>query len=134
MLNYFLRPARRNELQRDFFDEFFNTDYVKGMKTDITETETEYLMDIELPGYKKENVEITVNDGYLTVTAKKDESKETKNENYVSRERYTGSLSRSWYIGDVDKEQIKASFTNGILNINVPKTPAVKEKKYISID
>ena len=134
MLNYFLRPARRNELQRDFFDEFFNTEYARGMKTDITETETEYLMDIELPGYNKENVEITVNDGYLTVTAKKDETKETKKETYVSRERYTGSLTRSWYIGDVDKEQIKASFTNGILNINVPKTPVVKEKKYISID
>ena len=134
MLNYFLRPARRNELQRDFFDEFFNTEYARGMKTDITETETEYLMDIELPGYNKENVEITVNDGYLTVTAKKDETKETKKETYVSRERSTGSLTRSWYIGDVDKEQIKASFTNGILNINVPKTPVVKEKKYISID
>ena len=137
MLNYYLRPSRKNT-SRDFFDEFFVPDFftreVKGMRTDVTETEKEYLLDIELPGFNKENVEISVENGYLTVSAKKDEEKETKNDRYVSRERYTGSLTRSWYVGEIDQEQIKATFNNGVLNVSVPKEQKQKEKKLISID
>ena len=137
MLNYYLRPARRSA-NKDFFEDFFAPDFftreVKGMRTDVTETETEYLLDIELPGFNKENVEISVNDGYLTVSAKKDEEKETKNDKYVSRERYTGSLTRSWYVGDIDQDLVKASFVNGVLNVTVPKEQKQKEKKLIAID
>ena len=137
MLNYYLRPSRKNT-NRDVFDEFFAPDFftreVKGMRTDVTETEKEYLLEIELPGFNKENVEISVENGYLTVSAKKDEEKETKNDRYVSRERYTGSLTRSWYVGEIDQEQIKASFNNGVLNVSVPKEQKQKEKKLISID
>ena len=135
MLNYFLNPVRKYDTERSFFDDFFSPEVVAGkMKTDVTETETEYKFDIELPGYAKENVQVTVDDGYMTVSATNTENKETKKNNYVSRERYTGSVSRSWYVGDVDLSSIKASFNNGILNISVPKEQIKKEKSYISID
>ncbi|MBR2545795.1 MAG: Hsp20/alpha crystallin family protein [Erysipelotrichaceae bacterium] len=138
MLNYFLKPVRRYNTDRTLWDEFFNNDFypqtLGQMKTDIKETEKEYLLDIEMPGYNKNNVEITVNDGYLTVTGTKEEKKESGEKEYITRERYTGKVSRSWYIGDVNIEDVKASFTDGILKISVPKEDRKKEISYINID
>ncbi|MBQ3385324.1 MAG: Hsp20/alpha crystallin family protein [Erysipelotrichaceae bacterium] len=138
MINYFLRPARKYDAGRELWDDFFNHDFypqtIRQMKTDIKETETEYLLDIEMPGYNKDNVQITVNDGYLTVTGTKEENRESGEKNYVTRERYSGKVSRSWYIGDVNLEDVKASFTDGILKISVPKEDRKKEISYIKID
>ena len=138
MMNYYLRPARRQNVERELWDDFFNHDFypqrIRNMKTDVKETDTEYLLDIEMPGYNKNNVEITVNDGYLTVTGKKEENKETEHKNYVTKERYSGSVSRSWYIGDVNVEEVKASFDDGVLKISVPKEDRKKEISYINID
>lgn len=138
MINYFVKPARRYNAERELWDEFFNHDFypqrINRMKTDVKETETEYLLDIEMPGYNKDNVEITVNDGYLTVTGTKEENKESGDRNYVTRERYSGKVSRSWYIGDVNTEDVKASFADGILKISVPKEDRKKEISYINID
>lgn len=133
---------RRNEfdlLGEMFRDKFFSEDESRIMKTDIKEKEDKYLIDVDLPGYEKENIKIDVDDGYLTVCANINSSKEEREDGkFVRKERYIGSCSRSFYIGEeVKSEEIKASFRNGTLQIEVPKKEAKQElpkKKYIEIE
>ena len=135
-------PRRRNDfdfLDDMFSDPFFNERESKIMKTDIKEKKDKYLIDVELPGYEKENIKIEVEDGYLTVHAEMNSEKEEKEEGkFLRKERYVGSCSRSFYVGeDVKDEDIKASFKNGMLKIEVPKKEEKKnviDKKYIQID
>ena len=108
------------------------------MRTYIKEKKDKYLIDIDLPGYEKENIKIELEDGYLTVHANRDTNNEEKEEGkFVRKERYVGSCSRSFYVGDaVEIEDIKASFKNGTLKIEVPKKEMKKElpsKKYVQI-
>ena len=108
------------------------------MKTDIKEKGDKYLIDIDLPGYDKNDVKIEIEDGYLTVHASSTKKNEEKEDGkFVRRERYEGSCSRSFYIGDeVKEDEIKASFKNGILKIEIPKKNEKKDlpnKKYIQI-
>lgn len=122
-----------------FADPFFTEHESKIMKTDIKEKTDKYLIGIELPGYQKENIKIDVEDGYLTVHAEINSDNEEKEEGkFVRRERYVGSCSRNFYVGnEVKSEDIKASFKNGILKIEVPKKEYKKElpeKKYIQIE
>lgn len=127
-------------------DDFFRDDFFRGkdkmnfqlMKTDIREDEKGYLLEVDLPGYKKEDIKIDVTDGYLTIHAKTtDEKNEEEKGKYVRRERFMGECTRSFYVGDdVKDEEIKASFKNGILKLEVPKiNPDEKktDKKYIEI-
>ena len=106
----------------------------------MKETEGSYELDIDLPGYKKEDVKAELKDGYLTISAATNTSNDQKDENgkYIRRERYYGNCSRSFYVGEnITQEDIKARFEDGILKIVVPKKeakPAVEEKKYISIE
>lgn len=131
----------------DFMDGFAfptaNWNYAKNtanvMKTDIKENDKGYELDVDLPGYKKEDVKAELKDGYLTISASNDNTKEEKNEDgkYIRKERYTGSVSRSFYVGKyVTEEDIHAKFENGILKLSVPKVdaPKVEENKYISIE
>ena len=135
-------PRRNNDfdLFGDLFrDPFFTEHETRVMKTDIREKKDKYLIDIDLPGYNKDNIKISVEDGYLTVQASIDSNHEEKEDGkFVRRERYMGSCSRSFYVGeDVKSEDIKASFKNGILNLEVPKieeTKKLPEKKYIEIE
>lgn len=135
-------PRLKNEfdlLGEMFADPFFTEHESKIMKTDIKEKTDKYLIGIELPGYQKENIKIDVEDGYLTVHAEINSDNEEKEEGkFVRRERYVGSCSRSFYVGnEVKSEDIKASFKNGILKIEVPKKEYKKElpeKKYIQIE
>ncbi|MBQ1998407.1 MAG: Hsp20/alpha crystallin family protein [Spirochaetales bacterium] len=135
-------PRIKNEfdlLGEMFADPFFTEHESKIMKTDIKEKTDKYLIGIELPGYQKENIKIDVEDGYLTVHAEINSDNEEKEEGkFVRRERYVGSCSRSFYVGnEVKSEDIKASFKNGILKIEVPKKEYKKElleKKYIQIE
>ena len=112
----------------------------RSMNTDIKETENNYQIEMELPGFTKEDVKADLKDGYLTIQASHDESKDSKDENgkYLRKERYSGSCSRSFYVGEaVTQEDIKAKFTDGILTVLVPKMekkPEVEEKRYISIE
>ena len=141
-MNMMMIPRRRNEfdwLGDMFKDPFFTGDESKIMKTDIQEKSDKYLIDIDLPGYEKENIQLCVEDGFLTVHANINSSKEEKEEGkFVRKERYVGSCSRSFYVGEeIESEDIKASFKNGTLQIEVPKKEEKKqlpEKKYISID
>ena len=135
-------PRRKNEF--DLFDEMFNDPFFtrgenKLMKTDIKDKKDHYELEIDLPGYEKENIKLEVEDGYLTVHATIDSNKEEKEEGkFVRKERYMGSCSRSFYVGnEVKSEDIKASFKNGTLKIEVPKKEEkakLPEKKYIQID
>lgn len=108
------------------------------MKTDVKEKDGNYEVAIDLPGFKKDEIKLELDNGYLTISAAKGLDKdETDKETgkYIRRERYAGNLSRSFYIGDVKQEDVKAAFKNGILSISVPKEDkkAKEEKKYITI-
>lgn len=111
------------------------------MKTDIKEKENGYELEIDLPGFKKEEIQISLEKGNLTISAAKNLSKDEQDKEtgrYIRRERYTGACSRSFYVGeDVTQDEIKAGFQHGILTLFVPKMdakPAVEQKKYISIE
>lgn len=110
------------------------------MKTDVKETEDGYEVKIDLPGYKKEDIEIELKDGYLTITASKNEEKSEENKDtgrYICRERYVGTASRSFYVGDnIAQEDVKAGFEEGILKLDIAKKeqPKVEEKKLIDIN
>ena len=111
------------------------------MKTDIRETNGSYELDVDLPGFKKDEIKVQLKDGYLTVSAAKgldQDEQEKETGRYIRRERYAGACQRSYYVGeDITEEDIKAEFKHGILKLFVPKKeakPAVEEKKYISIE
>ena len=111
------------------------------MKTDIKETEKDYEVIIDLPGFKKNEVHASLENGYLTISAEKglnQDEKEKKSGRYIRKERYAGACQRSFYVGDqLTEEDIKGEFKHGILKLTIPKKeakPAVDDKKYISID
>lgn len=110
------------------------------MKTDVKETDNGYEVDIDLPGFKKEQVSAKLENGYLTINAAKGLSKEEKNKEsskYIRRERYSGSMSRSFYVGEnITQQDIHAKFEDGILKLSLPKEDkdAIEKQKYISIE
>ena len=118
-----------------FFDDFFGFPEFRGMnhlarglamKTDIKQENDSYVMDIELPGFDKKDIRISLKDGYLTVAAEKTESSDdTKKGKYCHVERYSGMTSRSYYVGNIDEKMVKASYDKGILTLSFPK----QEKK-----
>ena len=132
----------------DFFDDFarparnavrFNTPANNIMRTDIKESEDGFELDIDLPGYKKEDVKAELKDGYLTISAQTStDSDEKEDGRYIRRERYYGTCSRSFYVGkEVTQDEIRARFEDGILKVAVPKKqakPAVEESRYIQIE
>lgn len=111
------------------------------MKTDVRETDKGYELDVDLPGFKKDEVHAALENGYLTISAEKGldkDEKEKENGRYIRKERYAGACSRSFYVGeDITEEDIKAEFKHGLLKLFVPKKeakPAVEQKKTISIE
>ena len=133
---------RRNSF--DIFDDFFDDEFfpkkhnqMNLMKTDIREKKDKYLIDVDLPGYEKENINLSLHDGYLNISAKVNKEEKKEEEKFVRRERYIGECSRSFYVGDeIREEDIHAEFKNGILMITVPKKELenkAKEVKQIEI-
>lgn len=135
----------------DFMDDAFERNFFGGrnplygkhsknlMKTDVKETETGYELDIDLPGFKKDEISAHLEEGYLTVSAAKGVDKDEKDNEgrYIRRERYSGSMTRSFYVGNaVTEEDIKAKYEDGILSLSIPKKDpkAVEAKKYIAIE
>ena len=109
------------------------------MKTDVRETDSGYEVDIDLPGFKKDEINAQLDNGYLTISASKGLDKEEKNKEgkYIRKERYAGAMSRSFYVGDeVTQDDIKARYEDGILRLSVPKKEkkAVETNKYIAIE
>lgn len=108
------------------------------MKTDVRETEETYELDIDLPGFKKDEIDLNLNDGYLTISAAKglDKDTEDKKGKYIRQERYAGTCSRSFFVGEaVEPEEVSAGFEDGILRITLPKKAEKRlpEKKTIAI-
>jgi HSP20 family protein len=131
--------------RRDLFDDMFDTRFngyqsADLMRTDVKETETGYEVSIDMPGVKKEDVKAELNDGYLTISAEVNQDNDEKDSDgkYIRQERYRGSFSRSFYVGDeVAQSDIKAKFEDGTLMLLVPKkesAPQIEEKKYIPIE
>ena len=128
--------------EREFFggkNPLYGKHQKNIMKTDVREKDDVYEVDIDLPGFKKDEITAKLENGYLTVSAQKGLNKDQKDENgrYIRRERYAGHCSRSFYIGEgVEQEEIKARFEDGILRLTVPRKEKkqVEQKKYISIE
>lgn len=143
--------ANRNN---NLFDTFFNDDwftnpwfdsrkaseaYHQMMRTDVQEDEKGYQLEMELPGYTKDEISATLEDGYMTITAeKKNESEDHKDKNYIRKERYYGKCQRTFYVGtEVEENDIHAGFQHGILTIQIPKKepkPQVEQQRYIQIE
>lgn len=109
------------------------------MKTDVRETENSYELDIDLPGFKKDEINVQLDNGYLSISAAKglDKDEEKKNSKYIRRERYAGAMSRTFYVGDnLTQQDIKAKFEDGILKISVPKKDVqqVAQNNHIAIE
>lgn len=127
-----------------FFDNLFedvNSENfgALSMKTDIKENQDKYTLEVELPGFDKNNISLNLKDGYLTVTAKVNRSikhEEGKKEGFVHRERFSGSATRSYYVGDIEQKDIHASYKDGVLSIDLPKEDVkkVEEQHQIAID
>ena len=148
-----LRPSLYNS-SRDLFDDFFNfpffddKDFKKMekklygrrgknlMKTDVKEKADSYEVIMDLPGFKKDEIQVSLENGYLTVSAEKG-LEEDKKEKFLRRERYAGACERSFYVGnDITRDDIKGEFRHGVLILTIPKNPenVLEDSKYITIE
>lgn len=124
----------------DFFPDMFGKTpdmFEKVMKTDIKEVGDNMEMEIDFPGFNKEDLSISIKDGMLLIEGTRNVNKDEKDSegNYIRRERFTGRTSRSYYIGDVSEDDVKASFENGVLKVTYPKAKeALPEQKKILIE
>ena len=134
-----------DDFDRNFFRSFNRPEHMlygknaaRMMKTDVKETEDGYELDIDLPGFKKEEIKIDLNSGYLTISTEKtlEKDEENKHGKLLRQERYAGTMQRSFYVGGaVTEEDIKAKYENGVLHLTIPKKEArVPEKKTICIE
>jgi len=124
-----LVPRRNFDLFDEFFDDnFFNKKEKNLMKTDIKEKKDRYTIEMDLPGFEKENIKLELNNGYLTITGKQENKIDEEEEKYVHKERFYGECTRSFFVGDnIKEEDIDAEFKNGTLKIDIPKKEEQKE-------
>ena len=129
-----LMPRRDFDLFDSFFkdDDFFTKKQNNLMKTDVKEKKDKYEIKVDMPGFEKDNINLSLNNGYLEISAKMDKEDNEEEEKYVRRERFYGECSRSFYVGDkVTEEDINAEFKNGLLKIDIPKKENQKDQKEI---
>lgn len=129
-----LMPRREFDLFDNFLkdDDFFVKKQSNLMKTDVKEKKDKYEIKVDMPGFEKENINLSLNNGYLEISAKMDKEDNEEEEKYVRRERFYGECSRSFYVGDeVTEEDINAEFKNGLLKIDIPKKDNQKDQKEI---
>lgn len=124
---------------RDVDKALYGKNAKNMMKTDVKETDSGYEVDVDLPGFKKDEIQLELNDGYLTISAEKglDKDEENEKKHYLRRERYAGGMSRSFYVGEgITEKDIHAKYEYGILKLSIPKEQpkAVPEKHLISIE
>ena len=117
--------------QDDVFEDFNSNN--NSMKCDVYEKDDAYNIEVDVPGFKKEDINIDVDNGYLTIKASKHFDETEKGKNYICRERRYGKFERSFYLGDLKTDDVEASFENGTLKIKVPKVEDSKDKKRIEI-
>ena len=119
----------------DIFEDFMPSTKEYNMKCDIYEKDGAYNIEMDAPGFNKDEIKIEAKKDYLTITAEKSDevNDEDKDKNYIHRERSYGKYQRSFYLHDLDSDKVKAEFNNGVLNITVPKKEETEDKKYIEI-
>ncbi|MCG4579190.1 heat shock protein Hsp18 [Clostridium cochlearium] len=127
-------PIKRGAYFDDFFDNFFNNDFLVPIKfpkndfrADLKETDDEYIIEADLPGISKDAVKVNYSNNNIIISAKREDIVEDKGENYIRRERSYGEFKRAFYVDNVDENNIRASFNDGVLKINLPKLE--KDKK-----
>lgn len=123
-----------------FHDDFFGSVFPQlsgagSMRVDVKDNGDSYELVADLPGLAKEDVKLSYQNGYLTIAAEKNESNDTKDDkgNYIRRERHSGSISRSFYIDNIDAKKIDAEFRDGVLKVTLPKDATVEETNTINI-
>lgn len=117
----------------DFFDDFGKIKTM-DMKCDIYEKENNVVVEMDVPGYNKNEINIDINKGYLTIELEKNEEKNDEEKNYIRKERTYSTTKRQFYVGDIDEEKIKANFNDGVLKIIVPKKEEIISKRKIEIE
>jgi HSP20 family protein len=133
--------AKRGDYFNQLFNNFFDDDFFapvnyisNGFRVDLKETDDEYMIEADLPGMNKDAIDISYENNYITIAAKRDDSVEDKRHNYVRRERRCGEFSRSFYIDNVDENNIDAEFKDGVLKVSLPKKDKTKiNRKKINI-
>lgn len=146
-----VRPIRKlNTLPKSqdifdqFFDNFFNDEFYApqnkiekrwtGFSVDVLDEGDRYTIEADLPGFEKENVSIEYKDNHLTIEAKRQDLNEEKSDHFIRRERFVGSVKRSFYVDSIDPDQIKASFNNGVLKVTLDKLPLKDNVRSIVIE
>ena len=117
----------------DFFDDFVSSKDGAVMKCDIYEKDGKCNIEVDVPGFDKKDINVECKNGYLTITAKKEETEEDSDKNYIRKERSYGEYSRTFYVGDIDTNLINAKFNNGTLCMTVPKEERQDTKAIIEI-
>jgi len=125
---------------RDIFDTFFDDfnwpwiDQTSTLRTDIKETDHSYQLMVDLPGFKKEDIKVSLDNGYLTIEAERRHESEDKNSKFLRRERHYGMMKRSFYVGNMNLEDLKGEFKDGVLALEIPKNAEVKDtRKYLEL-
>ncbi|MEA4924271.1 MAG: Hsp20/alpha crystallin family protein [Syntrophomonadaceae bacterium] len=123
----------RGSFPGNFLDNFFNNSFMAGfntnMRSDIKENEHEYVVEIEMPGYAKENIDVACQDGHLTITAANSQENDEEKNNYIRQERQFGRISRSYRIDGINENKITAAYRNGILVLTLPKSDDSQDKR-----
>lgn len=139
MKNSLARYDNEDFLSGSWLKNFFDLPLINNsnvLKTNISKSGNSYIYEIDIPGYKKEDVNVSYEDGYLIVEAKTNRSShdEYSSGGYIRQERYTGTCSRSYYIGEIDENKISAKYNNGVLCITIPNEDIEKKSKSKTIN
>jgi HSP20 family protein len=120
-----------------YLDDVFDNFLISGtnnLKCDIYEKENNYFLEMDIPGFKKEDIKIDLEDGYITISVSKEEENTDESRNYLHKERYLSSYKRQFYLGSIDEDNTKAEFKDGILKIIVPKKVEISNTKKVEIE
>lgn len=124
----------RNFFLDDIFNDFLTSRDTNPLKCDIYEQDGAYHIEMDAHGFKKEDINIECDKGYLTISISHSEEKNDEGKTYIRKERYSKEYHRSFYVGELDSDNIKASFDNGVLKISIPKKEEIETRKVINID
>lgn len=130
---FFVKSFKNNSLLDDFSNIFNGNMFSNNMRTDISENENEYTLDIEMPGVKKDEININFEDNSLIIEIKQEKNNES-NDSYIRKERSALNIRRSYYLENIDENSIKAKLNDGILKVIVPKKELIENKKTINIE
>lgn len=122
-----------------YLDDLFDDDFAmlksqNSMKCDIYEKDGRVFIELDTPGFKKENIKIDIDDGYLTIEGETNTENDDSSKNYIRKERFSSSFKRQFYVGKVEENDINAKFNDGVLLVSYPKKDVKEAKKFIEIN